>query len=176
VIVADPSLRRVLRRNGIGAEIVADGAHVGAIAAALARPEHWRQVRLPRGPAAAALAGDLVTDACAGWRLAHLLSRARWVAFELAENAVRHAGTDVVMTLTRRRHCMALQFRDGSVALPRLLEPAADDPHGLCWHGFGLHTVNELSTAWGVHPMPAGKIVWATFALAVRGAGRRSEP
>jgi len=135
-----------------------------AVAERLAVPERLR-LRLPASPESASLAGVLVADACRAWELPQLLHRARLVMFELVTNAVEHAGTDMLVTVTRRDEGLHLMVRDGSVVLPRRL-PVAPGPAGARSdeRGEGLQVVEALARAWGARPTDdgTGKVVWAT--------------
>lgn len=175
VVVAGAQLRKVLRLYCTDSNLVATRAGADRIAAGLVSSERWRGQAFAVTPWAAALARDFVTDACAAWDLPRpLLYAAREVVGELVDNAVCHARADIAVTIAHRRRCLVVQVHDDSPAMPRLLDPVADDRLGLCWRGRGLHTVARLTTAWGAHPAGTGKVVWAT--LAVEGAPVASAP
>ncbi|MBG0561291.1 ATP-binding protein [Actinoplanes aureus] len=119
-------------------------------------------VALAPEPDAASLAGTLVADACLAWRLPHLLHPARRVMSELVLNAVEHAGTDLLVTITRRWNGLHLAVADGDPRLPRLRVMARvrrDAP--LDERGRGLRVVQAAANGWGVLRTPAGKVVWA---------------
>ena len=69
---------------------------------------------------------------------------------ELADNAVRHAGTDILVVASRRGAGIQLTVGDDDPRLPVVL----DAPHG-------LHRVHVAATVWGAMPTSTGKIVWA---------------
>lgn len=122
------------------------------------------QLRLPPEPMAAAEAARLVGEACTAWDLLGLLQPARLIMSQLVSNAVEHAGTNMLVTVSRRGAGMHLSVRDGDPRLPRLLdrergyvgEPADD-------RGKGLQVVHAHAVAWGAMPTAVGKVVWATI-------------
>ena len=134
-----------------------------ALAARLA-PADRLLLRLPADPDTPALARNLVTEACAAWRLPGVLHPARLVMSELAANAVEHAGgSAVVVAVERRGDGLHLVVADRDPRLPRLIEWPVTPP-GRIWEsrGQGLRTVRAASAAWGALPTADGKLVWAT--------------
>jgi len=132
-----------------------------------------RQLRLPPEQASPGAARNLVADACQAWRLLPLLHSGRAVISELVANAVEHARTDLDVTVSLRGSSVHLAVRDGSPALPRLLELARPAPgRPLDDRGFGLRVVEADSTAWGAVPVAGGKVVWAV----VRSRENRPRP
>ena len=133
----------------------------GALAAGSVIPEYQR-LALPPEPDSAGRARALVADACRGWNLPQLVFTGRLVMSELVANAVEHAGTDLLVSVARRGPGLYLAVRDGSLALPRVLEPcrgARPDRRGQ-----GLRLVEEIATAWGAMRIHdgTGKVVWAS--------------
>ncbi|WP_328473696.1 ATP-binding protein [Actinoplanes sp. NBC_00393] len=127
-------------------------------------PAPYVTVGLLPDPDAPSLARTLVADTCLAWGLPQLLHPARRVISELVTNAVEHAGTDVQVTITRRREGLHLAVCDGNAQLPRLraLAPVRrgtplDD------RGQGLQVVQATATRWGAVRIPTGKIVWAVL-------------
>ena len=121
----------------------------------------YRRLTLPPEPDSAGSARSLVADACRSWDLPQLVFTARLVMSELVANAVEHAGTDLLVSVARRGPGLYLAVRDGSVALPRLLEPcrgARPDRRGQ-----GLRLVEEVASSWGARRTHdrTGKVVWA---------------
>ncbi len=113
---------------------------------------------------ASSLARNLVSDACLGWGLTHLLHRSRLVMSELVSNAVEHAGTEIRVAVSRRGAGLHLSVSDDDPRLPRLVpvsRPRPDLP--LDERGRGLRTVHENAALWGCLPAGAGKVVWATM-------------
>ena len=130
------------------------------------------QLRLAPEPTAADEAIQLLGDACQVWNLPHLLRPARAILSQLVNNAVEHAGTNMLVTVSRRSTGLHLSVRDGDPRLPRLLHPApAPDGDPAVERGQGLQTVHTEAVAWGAMPTRVGKVVWAT----VRHRGRRPE-
>lgn len=117
------------------------------------------RARLRPVPDACRQARQLVTQACAAWHLTDLGAVAALVATELVANVVRHAHTTMELTVGLRDGRISLAVRDGSAALPRAVEPGLRDAGGR-----GLRLVRELTDAWGVLPVPGGKVVWTTLA------------
>ncbi|MEU4687397.1 ATP-binding protein [Actinoplanes sp. NPDC023714] len=113
---------------------------------------------------APSLARNLVSDACLAWGLVRLLHPSRLVMSELVTNAVEHAGTEILVVVTRRGAGLHLSVADGDPTLPQVLtkpnRPRPDLP--LDVRGRGLRTVQETAARWGSTPTETGKIVWAT--------------
>lgn len=128
-------------------------------------------VVLAAEPDAASLARVLVADACLAWRLPELLHPARRVMSELVLNAVEHAGTDVVVTITRRGIGLHLAVCDGDPRLPELRVPARVRRGApLDERGRGLRVVQAAATGWGAVRTPTGKVVWASVQRATHRA------
>ncbi|MFI5495648.1 ATP-binding protein [Actinoplanes sp. NPDC051859] len=119
-------------------------------------PEPRRlRVRLRPVPDACRQVRHLVTQACTAWQVRELAATVNLVATELVANVVRHAHTTMEFTLGLRDGRMCLTVRDGSRQLPRPKAPGVAEAGGR-----GLHLVRELTDAWGVLPVPDGKVVW----------------
>jgi hypothetical protein len=117
------------------------------------------RLQLPPRPSAAASARQLVTAACEEWGMPRLLPRARLVATEMINNAVRHAGTEIEAVISHRGQVRRPVSRRGTylhLAVydrdPRMPEPAG---------GRGLHIIRVASQGWGALPTRDGKVVWA---------------
>ena len=82
------------------------------------------------------------------------------VVAELATNAVVHARSGFVLTISVRGDRVRVAVRDDSPAAPDLRQPAALDTRGR-----GLRLVAALSCNWGAEPDGPGKVVWAELAL-----------
>jgi anti-sigma regulatory factor (Ser/Thr protein kinase) len=101
-------------------------------------------------------------DALTEWGYERLADDVQLCVSELITNAVRHAGTELVLTLLVDTQ-LTVEVRD---AVPELGAPApqpADDP--LASSGRGLHIVAAISTDWGVTRVSGGKAVWFTLPL-----------
>jgi hypothetical protein len=121
------------------------------------------QLRLFPEPAAQNEAAHLLDKACQAWDLPRLLHPARAIMTQLVGNAVEHAGTTMLVTVSRRGAGLHLSVHDGDPRLPRLLDPAPglageDDSE----RGQGLRSVHAEAVAWGAMPTRVGKVVWAT--------------
>ena len=80
---------------------------------------------------------------------------------EIVSNAVRHAQTDLDITVVLRRDFLILQVRDRSLDTPRSPEIVPDSPHSE--GGRGLRLVDMLATSWGSSVGEHGKTVWASL-------------
>lgn len=112
-------------------------------------------------------ARTLVRRACAGWKVDTVTDRAQIVTTELVANALRHAGTQMELTVSLRQRYLHLSVRDDCRAVPRL--GGSDDDLGT--DGRGLKIVEALAAGWGSTPTENGKVVWATLQLP--GSNRR---
>ncbi|GAA0252568.1 ATP-binding protein [Cryptosporangium japonicum] len=106
-------------------------------------------------PAAAPEARRMLAAACAAWSIEDVGAAAAVVVTELVDNAVRHAGTDLIVTMTYRGAYLHLSVTDGSAAPSTI-------PVGR--GASGLRLVDIFASGWGVLPVPDGKSVWATLA------------
>jgi anti-sigma regulatory factor (Ser/Thr protein kinase) len=133
-----------------------------AIAGRLPRA-YQLQARLAPRPASVRTARDLVARACHAWGLPQV-QEAWLVVSELVTNAVEHAGTEVVITVSTRGDAgLHLAVRDGAPGFPHLREPSsAGRPAALPERGRGLRLVHAAAAVWGVVPTRGGKVVWAT--------------
>jgi anti-sigma regulatory factor (Ser/Thr protein kinase) len=86
------------------------------------------------------------------------------VVSELATNAVLHAETPFTVTLERDEGAITVAVSDRSTV--QLVRPGRQDSP-TSRHGWGLHIVQTLSTAWGVAAQRDGKSVWASFRLSI---------
>lgn len=117
---------------------------------------HRSPVFLPL-PAAVPAMRRFVIDVLRGWE-GHeaLLADAALVASELATNAVVHAVSPFRMSLSRTATTITIVVEDVGPALPQQRTAAVTD-----FSGRGIAIVAALSTRWGSHPVPNGKVVWA---------------
>lgn len=119
------------------------------------------QVRLAPSPASVRAARDLVAQACHTWHLPQVHD-AGLIMSELASNAVEHARTNFVVTVSRNDTRLYLAVRDGAMSFPHLSGPAASSQQAsLNERGRGLQLVHATATAWGAMPTRGGKVVWA---------------
>jgi anti-sigma regulatory factor (Ser/Thr protein kinase) len=98
-----------------------------------------------------------------------LVEDIRLVCSELATNAVRHASTPFLVTLSRFSGHVRLDVQDASDVSPPMVPPSTGPSvavHLLGDDGRGLVLVAALSNRWGVQPgADGGKSVWAAFDL-----------
>ncbi len=115
--------------------------------------ERRRDLVLPPHPRSCALARELVITACADWGLNRTKRLAELLISEMVANGVRHARTELVVTVRLRGRAFEMSVHDQS---PLDLPPLAVDPRG-----FGLQLMNELSERWGWVRAGRGKVVWS---------------
>ncbi|MCW2601720.1 MAG: hypothetical protein JWM02_3549 [Frankiales bacterium] len=116
----------------------------------------------PPQPSSASAARDLVVSVCHDWHLEGLTDDLALVVTELVANAIRHAGTEMVLRLAPIAGGVRLEVHDGSTR-PLRPRPAAPSDEG----GRGLLLVDALSTRYGVEGEPKGKRVWAELLAGV---------
>lgn len=104
---------------------------------------------------------ELAAEACARWKLPHLVQPARLIACELATNAMVHAHTLIDVRLSLGRRHLLIAVRDGSPEPPLLDFGRRSD----LATGRGLLLVDALAHRWGSLPAEGGKIVWANLSL-----------
>ncbi len=119
------------------------------------------RLHLPPAPDAVDQARALIADACLAWRLPGLLRPADLIMSELVGNAVKHAGTDIVVTVSRRGAGIHLAVSDDDPHLPNALDPAPRRPGAPDSSGTGLRAVHAAATVWGAMPTTTGKVIWA---------------
>lgn len=122
------------------------------------------RLHLPATEVAPRLARQRVVEFCHG--LAEdIVMAAELLTSEVVTNAVihtqppAHAGGDaIVVHLHRTPERLRVEIIDHDPEPPRL---ARDPPEDL-GRGWGLHLLERLATAWGVHPVSVGvgKTVW----------------
>ena len=116
----------------------------------------------------------LVQAAVMTWGLADAVADGAVLCVsELVTNAVLHAGTEVVVSVSRLGDGARIEVGDGRRRLPTLdPEPPADLVATHSMTGRGLAVVAALADRWGVDEAgPAGKIAWAEI-----GVGRAPGP
>jgi hypothetical protein len=119
------------------------------------------QLRLAPRPDAVCRARELTVDACTAWDQPRVRRPAGLVVSELVDNAVRHAGTDIVVTVSRRGAGLHLAVNDDDPELPVLPGPASQRPGEPRDDSHGLRAVHAAAAAWGAIPTDTGKVVWA---------------
>jgi anti-sigma regulatory factor (Ser/Thr protein kinase) len=110
----------------------------------------------PAEPQSVGAARVAVQQSCERWGYGPLCDDARLIVSELVGNAVRHAGTDIDLTLMARGAGLRMEVSDGSTRpiQPRVATPTDED-------GRGLALVDALASHHGVRRSPGGKTVWA---------------
>lgn len=115
---------------------------------------------LPPRPSSAGVAREVVSWQLREWDIECLCEDAALVVTELISNAVRHACTDVELTLVHLQDGIRLEVCD------RSQRPVERRLPGLLGEGGrGLHLVDALSTRHGVEAEPGGKRVWAEMLI-----------
>jgi len=156
----DPGLRHRLRQQPLSEHVLLR-ARKGQAMAAVGRTAPPVTARLGLAPhvTASRVARDFVSRTCLDWGLAPAIASACLVVSELVTNGLRHAVTDMDLTLARYGGILRLALRDRSDAP---LHPQAPDLHSV--GGRGLALVDACSRAWGVLPTAdGGKVVWAVL-------------
>lgn len=120
------------------------------------RPTDALVAVLPCTASSAGVARKLTTERCKQWGRPSLCSDLALVVTELVANAVRHAGTDITVRLSRLGDGVRLEVADGSHRPLRPRSAAVYDEGGR-----GLQLVDALSTRYGVEAESDGKLVWA---------------
>jgi anti-sigma regulatory factor (Ser/Thr protein kinase) len=159
---ASPALLAAVRREG------ADIASYPSVEAARHQadpggPRYRLREALPRSPIAAPVARRVLGRACRSWSVLELLEPAELVATELVANAVRQAGSRIVLTVSLRGGQLQISVGDDSPAVPRQRTAGAADEHGR-----GLLMVDALCQDWGMTCVGDGKVVWAKVAAVPR--------
>ncbi|HZU80502.1 MAG TPA: ATP-binding protein, partial [Acidimicrobiales bacterium] len=91
------------------------------------------------------------------WGLTPLVLDASLVTSELVSNAVIHARTQVELRASRLPDGVRIEVRDGAEYGIDAHRPG----RGPTDRGLGLRVVSQLTSRWGVDPVPDGKTVWA---------------
>ena len=121
-------------------------------------------VVLEDSPRASGAARAFVRDRLADWRLvADTVETVQLLVSELVTNAVVHAGTTSVLTVTLVDDRLTVRVRDRGRGSGPVLLP--DDPTNV--FGRGLQLVDALSDRWGTERDDQGSTSW--FTLVVRG-------
>ncbi len=118
-------------------------------------------LQLPCHPSSVTVARHYVRDLLLGWNLARLVEDAQLGTSELVANAVRHAGTELILTVSSG-DSVTIAIRDSD---PQLRRPVVSDDDALSESGRGLHIVAAISSDWGITATSGGKIVWFSLAL-----------
>lgn len=142
--------------------------------------DRQRQVHLPADLHSVRAGRQLARDVVIEWGLERLVDDVQLGVSELLSNAVRHAGTDVVLTLLCSDR-LIVEVLDNDPDLPH---PVIPDGDLRATSGRGLRIVSAISSDWGVRAAAGGKTVWFALALPELGtpdadifslAGRRDD-
>ena len=123
--------------------------------------QQMRQLVLPADLTSVRQARRFARDVAIEWGLDGLVDEIQLGVSELVTNAVRHARTDVVMTLVLGTK-LTVEVQDSD---PELRHPTVPTTDPLSTSGRGLQIVSAVSSDWGVRSAPEGKVVWFVLAL-----------
>ena len=132
-------------------------AHTHVVGGAPTAPDAELSRRFPASVAAPRQARRFVAESLQLWRRPELVDAAVLVTSELATNAVRHAGTDFTVSLTRSdgvNVVLSVGDSDPGAPQPRPADPAIPG-------GRGLPILDAITTRWGHRQVAGGKLVWA---------------
>lgn len=124
-----------------------------AVQAQAAPSQRRRTLTLPADPSSCSHARDLVDKVCSHWGINRPRRAAELLISEIVANGVRHARTDLVVTVRLIGSALEISVRDlDGTGLPA----PGPDPRG-----FGLQLVDQLSDSWGWVGLRRGKVVWS---------------
>lgn len=112
-------------------------------------------LRLPPEASAPGRARSFVEAVCRRWSAPEFAVDGGLVVSELVTNAVRHAGTAIVIRLVLGEGGLTVRVADQGPGVPHVVPP---DERLV--GGRGLAIVEELADAWGVDADRGGKAVW----------------
>lgn len=135
-------------------------AHDEVVGAAPSTADADVALRLPKSPDAARHARRFVADVLHAWGVDHIVDAAALVVTELTTNALRHAGSDVIVSLRRAGDVVRVAVADASSLPPRPRQAMPDDLGGR-----GLRLVGASAAQWGHRHVDGGKLVWADLPL-----------
>jgi anti-sigma regulatory factor (Ser/Thr protein kinase) len=123
-------------------------------------PNKHESTLLAQSRNAPALARRFVSSTLDTWGVGDTFADVPLVTSELVTNAVRHAGSDVDVSLDLDAHRLRLEVSDCSAQPPVLndLDAARDG-------GWGMHIVALLASQWGLEARANGKTVWCEVLL-----------
>jgi signal transduction histidine kinase len=154
-----PEVRETFDQLGVTRQLPVFASFAEAVALAnRSSPARRMRRRLPAGPPAGQAARDLLALACQRWQVEGVLDRMATILTELVANAVLHAGTDLVVSVSLSVGHLYVAVHDRSSQPPRL---GGGEEAGTIG-GSGLLVVDALAEAWGFAPTANGKVVWAS--------------
>jgi serine phosphatase RsbU (regulator of sigma subunit)/anti-sigma regulatory factor (Ser/Thr protein kinase) len=113
------------------------------------------ELDLQAEPAAVPRARQFVRDSLRSG-LDALADDAQVVVTELVTNAVLHGGAPIVLRVITGDSSARIEVQDSGMVLPVVPLQSTD-----AMTGRGLRLVASLAQAWGIDPVPGGKLVWA---------------
>jgi anti-sigma regulatory factor (Ser/Thr protein kinase) len=120
-----------------------------------------RTITLPADLSSVRRARLFARDVVCDWGFADLADDVQLGTSELITNAVKHAGTQVLLTLSLGT-VLTVEAHD---AEPQLRRPAGEQGDPMAASGRGLHIIAAISSDWGIRQSPRGKAVWFTLPL-----------
>ncbi len=118
-------------------------------------------ISLPCDLASVTVGRHFVRDVLNAWHLPRLVDDAQLATSELVANAVRHAGTGLVLSVSLEEG-VVIAIEDSR---PEIRHPVLVGPGSMAESGRGLHIVAAVSSDWGIRATPTGKAVWFALAL-----------
>lgn len=116
---------------------------------------HEASAHFPADPSSAGAARRFLAGTLETWSLDSLEEVACLLVSELVSNVLLHAETELDVHLRRTGDRVRVEVHDGSPRLPERKFYSVSSATGR-----GLVFVAELSSSWGIEPMPGGKAVW----------------
>lgn len=110
---------------------------------------------LPAEPASAAAARQFVRATLAAWQLRQFADAASLLVSELVTNAVLHAGSVSIVTISCEAGVVRVEVSDSSTAQVQPRHYSAD-----AGTGRGLMLVQAIASSWGNAAIVDGKRVW----------------
>ena len=120
-----------------------------------------RRLKLPAELQSVRVGRLFARDAVVEWGLESLVDDVQLGVSELVTNAVKHAQTEVELTL-RLEGKLVVEVRDQD---PDLRHPATPSRDLLSTSGRGLQIVAAVSNDWGIRSVEGGKAVWFAVPL-----------
>ena len=117
--------------------------------------ERWE---FPPAARSVVLARREVSAALTKWGLDALVDAAQLLTSELVTNAVLHARTPVIVSVTRKGGSVRINVSDGSP-----IEPSVRTYSKNATTGRGLQLLTSLADNWGSEATKTGKTVWFTL-------------
>ena len=103
----------------------------------------------------AAAARRTVQRVLTEWGLRHLEEPVVLLTTELVSNGVRHARTELVLSMHFDGSCLRVSLFDEAIGMPAMTKQ--DD---VANRGWGLRLVDTVASNWGTTVEPTGKTVW----------------